>query len=36
MYNILIQCIINEAAGVVCATPEDVGHQIFVKCKNDT
>ena len=26
---------INEAVGVVGATPEGMGYQIFVKCEND-
>ena len=29
------KCIIDEAGGVVGATPEGMGHQIFVKCEND-
>ena len=36
-YNRLFTCIIDEAEGVVGATPEGMGHHImYVKCKNDT
>ena len=30
------KCIIDEAVGVVGASPEGMGDYIFIKCENDT